>query len=306
MNVIITGCSGFIGRNLVSNLLNKGFSVLGIDIYESDDFKKNKSYNNFSFIANDNLLFDRINKFANLKYDCLFHLAWKGVSLEFRNDYNTQISNLTNIQELFQIAKVTKVIKIITIGSTMEYMYNNQVIGGNPFPKPSNLYGSIKLSSRYIIEQMCKANNIHFVYAITTSVYGIGRDDNNVINYTIDKLLKSEVPLLTNLNQEWDFIHINDLINVLYLLTKNTNESGVYAVGNGDNFQLKEYVDIILNLIDPNLKLGIGKISQSSLQSSKIDNSSIKKLGFQQSISFIDGVKEIIEYKKAAVSKLKK
>ena len=29
--VIVTGCSGFIGYNLASNLLNKDYEVIGID-----------------------------------------------------------------------------------------------------------------------------------------------------------------------------------------------------------------------------------------------------------------------------------
>ena len=54
--VIVTGCAGFIGSNLVDLLLKKNFSVLGIDnlstghLRNLDDANKNK---NFHFVKFD-------------------------------------------------------------------------------------------------------------------------------------------------------------------------------------------------------------------------------------------------------------
>ena len=75
-NILITGCSGFIGNYLINTLLNKGFKnnfkIFGVDIIKPRfliDFNKN----NFSFYKKD--LFKVKNFKLNKKIDLVIHLA---------------------------------------------------------------------------------------------------------------------------------------------------------------------------------------------------------------------------------------
>ena len=61
MNVLVTGCAGFIGSHLVDKLLERGYKVIGIDCftdYYSMEIKKKNISNalndgNFEFIEKD-------------------------------------------------------------------------------------------------------------------------------------------------------------------------------------------------------------------------------------------------------------
>lgn len=75
--IIVTGCAGFIGSNLVDFFLRKNFIILGIDNLSTGNksflvnAKKNR---NFSFIKEDLLNFKKIVKyFKNI--DLVVHLS---------------------------------------------------------------------------------------------------------------------------------------------------------------------------------------------------------------------------------------
>ena len=75
--VVVTGATSFLGRNVVESLLNNGYEVYAI--------LKPLSSHNERFSGFSNLLkcieldcsdFDKIPKYIEDKCDCFFHLAW--------------------------------------------------------------------------------------------------------------------------------------------------------------------------------------------------------------------------------------
>ena len=74
--ILITGCAGFIGSNLVEFFLKKNFQIIGIDNLSTGNIKfLNKAIKkkNFKFYKKD-LLKDNISKyFKNI--DTVYHLA---------------------------------------------------------------------------------------------------------------------------------------------------------------------------------------------------------------------------------------
>lgn len=53
---------------------------------------------------------------------------------------------------------------------------------------------------------------------VITGIYAADRRDNNIIFYVIDKLLRKEKPLMTKLEQLWDYINIRDVVEALTLI----------------------------------------------------------------------------------------
>lgn len=75
-NILITGCSGFIGNYLVNTLLNKGikndFTIYGIDVVKPNIFENRKN-KNFYFIKKNLFKIKEFN--LNKKIDLTIHLA---------------------------------------------------------------------------------------------------------------------------------------------------------------------------------------------------------------------------------------
>ena len=297
--ILITGADGFIGKNLVKKLLANGKHVYGIvppnsvsrfhEKFDSHDL-------NVEYIDLNHLM-DFINRFPS-DIDTMYHLAWLGVGPEYRNDEDLQIKNINISLECMKFASITGIKKVIMPGSTNEYLYYGKPLNKDAIPSPSNAYGATKIALRYLCSDYLARNNIQFVYAIVTGIYAADRKDSNVIFYTIDKLLRHEKPILTKLEQLWDYVYIDDVVEALYMIGEKGRDRAVYAVGHGDNWPLSKYIEIIHRIIDPKLPLGIGEkpYPDDKMPSSCVDLTDLEKdTGFKPKVDFETGIARVIK-----------
>lgn len=170
--------------------------------------------------------------------DAFYHFAWQGVAPEFRNSFEYQMANIEICINAVCLAKKINAKKFILPGSTFEYLYSDGLINGMSIPTPNSAYGFVKVSVKYLCEGLCKDLNLPFIYVVSTGTYGGGRNDNNVITYTIKTLLRNEKPSLTALEQKWNYVHIDDLTRALIAIGEKGKAGAFYTVGHGDNIPL--------------------------------------------------------------------
>jgi nucleoside-diphosphate-sugar epimerase len=302
--VIIVGANGFLGSRLALKLASSGINVLALveTNFENSVLRNNTNVKCINFDL-DNLheLQDEELKGA----DALFHMAWSGVNAVSRNDGDVQVKNVIYGLEVMKFAVKYQVKKVILPGSAAEYSCGEGGVNGENLPAPSDMYSASKVAQRVICETFAKQKGLHLVYAVITSVYGPGRNDNNLISYAITSLLKGEKPSFTKLEQMWDYIYIDDLIDALVALGKKGIKGRVYAVGSGQYRKMSEYVNIIHNAIDNSLPIGIGDLPYKT---SKVDNQIInidrlkEDTGFKPKYSFEKGISLTIEYFKRNIN----
>ena len=136
---------------------------------------------------------------------------------------------------------------------------------------------------------------------VIPSTFGERRHDNNIITYTITSLLKGQKPTYGNLNQMWDFLYVKEVVRAIYLIGEKGKTEKVYGIGSGEYRPLKDYIEIIRDLIDPELPLGIGDVpalSEKTFSSCVNIYDLSKDTGFIPQISFYEGIKKTIEYYK--------
>ena len=293
---IVTGACGFIGRNFVSELLRAGYYIFAIDCVDNSLFHDT---NNLTYIKSDLSDIDGCINVIKRKCDIIYHLAWNGVNAESRSDIQIQKKNIDICINVVDIAKQLCISEVVFVGSTMEYCYTNDLISEKSIPTPANCYGSIKVATRFLCSQLCKDSGIDFKYVVFTSIYGTGREDGNVIYYCIKNLLNNEPVKLSQCVQKWDFIHISDAVNALRLVGEKGTSNSFYAVGAGENKQLKEYIEIILKIVNSSaiVEYGAIKYKNNLIPNSAVD---IKKLtddtGFKPSYHFSDGIIDVINF----------
>lgn len=294
--VLITGADGFLGRNLVRKLLSVGCFVEAI-VYPGNNIYVAESNNNLEVFEIDLRCIEGLSEKLPNDIDVLYHLAWVGVKPEDRNNMDIQLNNIELSMNVMKMAVAKQIKKVVFPGSTNEYLYSGGLIGEKTLPSPSNAYGAVKVSVRYLCSEYAKRNSIDFEYAIITGIYAADRRDNNVIFYTIDKLLNKEKPSLSKLDQLWDYVYIDDVVEALRLIGAKGVPMTVYTIGHGDNWPLKKYIEIIHKMIDESIPLGIGEIEYESeiLPSSCVDLYSINKdTGFEPKIPFEKGIANVI------------
>lgn len=296
--VVITGADGFIGSNLIERFNREKIEVWAIIYPENNLRHRIDKYDTVHCIECDIKDLEKHSDEFPDDVDAFYHLAWQGVNANDRDDLELQLKNIDLCLQSIKFAKSINVKKYILPGSTSEYLYYGKPIDERALPSPQNAYGSVKVALRYLAQQYATQCGLEFIYTVITGIYAADRKDNNVIFYTIDKLLKNERPSLTKLEQLWDYVNIEDVKEALYLIGEKGNGGAFYAIGKGDNQPLRNYISIIQKCIDENAEIGIGDIQYDNdiLPSSCIDISKLHHdTGYMPKIEFEDGIRTVIE-----------
>lgn len=297
--VVITGAGGFIGRNLIERLLRENIQIYGIDIGEAQKrIPAGAGVTPLSVDIKDKRELGNILRLA--KPDVFYHLAWAGVSTDVKNEVKTQMANIPLVVTVLEACAEAGCGHIIIPGSASEYAYCGQTIDGRNMPAPGDAYAASKAAAQILCQWYAKQHELNLNWLLIGSIYGPGRNDNNILTYTIKALLRGEEPKYSKLEQLWDYIYIDDLIEALYLLGLHGKPDGVYPVGSGQARPLAEYIRQIQAEIAPDAPLGIGSLPYkfgNKPDNSVLDIRNLKEdTGFVPKISFGEGIERTIRY----------
>ena len=298
MKVIVAGADGFIGRHLCRAMSEKGLTVVAVTLPGSPLQKTILGLDGVTVVESDYSSASGLASLLPADADALVDLAWAGVSPEARQDFELQLGNVDLSLRILRAAIANGVRKFLLPGSTLEYSLGDRTIDGlHDVPTPQNSYSSAKIASKFLCEQLARANDIAFVYMIFAGSYGVDRRDKNVIFYVIDELLHGRSPELTGLKQHWNYIHIDDLVRGILSVVEHGHPWKTYPIGGLENMPLSEFVKIIHRLIDVRIPLGIGKkpYPHGKLPISCLDNTvTTRDTGFIPQVPFAQGISEVI------------
>lgn len=300
MRVIITGATGAVGIALINKLLEENVEMLVIcrnntkmkRIPVNDlitiKFCELENYNN---IIND----------TGKKYDVIYHFAWDGTTGEKREDMYLQNNNIKYSLDAVKLGKRFGCKKFIGAGSQAEYGRTNINLTDKTPTFPETGYGIAKLCAGQMTRKLCQQLKMEHIWTRILSVYGPYDNDNSLIMTAIKRISNNQELHVTKCEQVWDYIYSKDIAEILYLLSKQGKNEGIYIIGSGTKRTLKEYITIIKNEINPSYELKFGDIKYSDKQVMYLcaDTSIIKKeLKFECKYTFEEGIKELIKWYK--------
>lgn len=305
---IVTGANGFIGANLVKGLCDANYYVYAVVKDEQEDIAT------IAHLTNVEILYCDLNRIGNIaevinkdiQIDLFYHLAWVGVSTDYKNNFELQYKNIEYALNSIKVASKLGCKKFVSTGSLSECAYAEGAVDGAEKPSPSDYYSCAKISARYFCMLYAEQYDIDINWCLITSLYGPGRIDNNILTYTIMSLLKGAETEYTKLEQRWDYTYIDDLIRALILVGEKGKNKEIYAIGSGENRILREYIEVIYSILAPNKKLIVGQIPYKT---SRVDNSivDISKLandtGYVPSVDFRVGIGKTIDYLREYIEK---
>ena len=208
--ILITGASGYLGRNLSKYLKKKKFKIYIISKKKiSGTIHLGKSLKN-----------NNIKKTS--KFDLIIHCAAKGV---YKNE-NKKILykvNFTDSINFFKKLYKAQNYKWIFIGTSSEYGYikNKAFSVKNTKLKPIDDYGKSKVKFYLKIKKMKFRANFQILYLRLFHVYG-GDEPKTRLYPSLLKAIKDRKNFkMTDGSENRDFIRINTVLNKI-------NESLVY------------------------------------------------------------------------------
>lgn len=294
MRIAVTGATGMIGSSIVNTALNEGHEVVAISRPGSRRISNIPLSHMVKVIECDISEYKRIS--GEEECDIFLHLAWEKTFGEGRDDGYAQLKNVEYTLDAVTLAKSWGASAFVGAGSQAEYGNVNQRMGPLTPTDPTSGYGIAKYSAGKLAGLMCRKLGMRFCWTRILSVYGEHDGDHTLIMYLIDSLLAGEVPQLTECGQIWDYIYSKDAARALLSVGFHGIDGKVYPIGSGQCRKLREYVEDIRDLINPELELGFGTkeyyphqpmILCADISQLTNDTGFVPKYGFKEAISTI-------------------
>lgn len=294
--VVITGATSSIGISLIEECIKNNVEVLVLARGTSNRLK---------YIPKSNLITIKecdLTVIKNFEYDKTFdvfyHLGWAYTSREDRNNIKLQEENIKYSIDAMDLAKRLGCKKFIGAGSQAEYgQHLDYKTRHNSIANPIDAYGICKYTTGKLLSIQASKFNMDFAWIRIFSVYGKYDENDTMISTAISKIKENKYCAFTPAEHIWDYLYSEDAGRALYLLGEKLVGNKVYCLGSGQGRPLKEYIEIIKNLVNKDANIGIGDIPYKNGIPSPM-NADISELtkdtGFIPKISFEEGIKRLL------------
>ena len=129
------------------------------------------------------------------------------------------------------------------------------------------------------------------------------KDGRVVSNFIVQALQNKDLTIYGDGNQTRSFCYVDDLIEGMVRLM-GSDCIGPINIGNPDEFTINQLANIIINKVNPDLKIVYKKLPEDDPMQRKPDISLAKKeLSWQPKIKLNDGLELTIEYFKKLLEK---
>lgn len=313
--VLVTGGAGFIGSNLVEDLLNYNNEVVCLD-----NFSTGHKQNIVPFLSNPNfrLIDGDIRDITTCHKACLdvdivlHHAALGSVPRSIHDPMTTNEVNVTGFLNMLVAARDAQVKRFVFAASSSTYGDSENL------PKVEEIIG--KPLSPYAVTKYVNELYAH-VFGLTYgleciglryfNVFGRRQSPNGayaaVIPKFVDQFLRYESPIINgDGSNSRDFTYIDNVIQMNHLAatTKNKDALGqVFNTAVGDCSSLLDLVRLLKkHLVDHNAKIGDVAIIHGPNRPGDISHSlaSIVKaqtvLGYQPTVKLDNGLKETVNW----------
>lgn len=233
--LIITGASGFVGKNLLP-LLVDSYCITALSRHEKQRHihKDGLTWKQFDLLKdNSERLFDDIEK-----PDILVHLAWELPHEDYwTNELNDQwLSKSMDLVKAFLNAGGKHV---HIAGTCAEYDWTSSMplTEASSKIKPKGKYGKCKNALRVYTSNLCKKFGATLGWYRIFWLYGKGQDKRKFIPSIINQLASGKKSYCLAANLKRDYIHVQDAANVIHAGIM-TNYDGTINIGSGKAFHL--------------------------------------------------------------------
>ena len=334
--VLVTGSAGFIGANLVKELIKTtDYEIIGVDnlndyydvALKEYRLKEIESLNgDFTFIKGniaDRALIDSL--FDTYKFNIVVNLAAQaGVRYSITNPDVYIESNMIGFYNILEACRHHSVDHLVYASSSSVYGSNKKVpySTDDKVDNPVSLYAATKKSNELFAHAYSKLYDIPSTGLRFFTVYGpAGRPDMAYFSFT-NKLIKGETIKIFNYgNCKRDFTYVDDIVKGIKLVMekapeRKTGEDGlpippyaIYNIGNNNPENLLDFVEILseelirAEILPPDYDFASHKelvpMQKGDVPVTFADTSALERdFGFKPSTSLRDGPRAFAEWYK--------
>ncbi len=299
--ILVTGASGFIGRQCLAPLLERGFEIHALAQKPLYGYEKSIVWHCQNFLDN-----EKTRKVieAVRPSHCL-HFAW----------YTEPGKYWTSHENLLWAASSTLLLnsfyqqggeRFVGAGSCAEYNWKYGYCSESITPiAPATLYGTCKSAFQKTLASFSENSSLSSAWGRIFFLYGPGEHPARLVPTVVNSLLRNEVALCSHGNQVRDFMHVNDVANAFISLLESTVE-GQVNIASGIPLTIKDVVYKIADRISRRDMLKFGALT-SDINEPAVLTADVSRLkhdvGFLPKYSIESGLEQTIEWWKHTIFK---
>ncbi len=305
MKYLVTGGAGFIGSNLVAELLNRGHQVRVLD-----NFATGRRENILPFLDRIELIEGDLRSYHIVReavdgVDFILHQgALPSVPRSIKDPITSNEVNVTGTLNILDAALDAGVKRVVFASSSSIY-------GDSPtlpkqedmIPNPLSPYAVSKLAGEKYCQVFARIYNLHTVALRYFNVFGPRQDPNSQYSAVIPKfikaILKDESPtIFGDGTQSRDFTYVSNVVEANILATEADFPPGmVFNCACHERTNLNELVEKINAILGKNIKPRYADPRPGDVKHSYADIERIQKyLGYEPRVLFDEGLEKTIRW----------
>lgn len=317
LKALVTGGTGFIGSNLIKELVERNWEVYALVRKNSSlGYGRLKNINGIKYIyvedlfsncskGKDEIVLENQSFNENLpQFDVCFHLAAYGVDYRQQNVDELINGNIKFMMNVLNFCKENKTKKVINTGSCFEYGINEgKKLNEEDKLIPQSMYGAAKASSVMMANVYSKINNIPLITVRPFGIFGENEGIHKFIPQLMKSIILNKTIEMTRGEQIRDYLYIKDLIEAyITLALTDVPLYEVYNVCSGVGVKIKDLAIEVVKIANSSLQLlnfGVIPYRKNEVMHFVGDNSKIKKYtGWEPKYSLQEGLKKTYEWYK--------
>jgi dTDP-6-deoxy-L-talose 4-dehydrogenase (NAD+) len=248
--ILVTGAGGYIGRNVITKLLDMGADVLAADILVEGIDSRAQTIKTDIF-SGSKTIFQELGT-----PDACLHMAWKD---GFVHNSAAHMECLSKHYEFIRNMSAGGLKQIAIMGTMHEIGYYEGAVDENTPCNPISMYGIAKDALRRSTFQMLKDTDVVWQWLRAYYIFGDDKRNHSIFTKIIqaEEEGKTEFPFNSGKNK-YDFITVGGLAKMLAACVMQTEIIGIINCCSGKPVSLAEKVEDFLMENNYKIKLKYG------------------------------------------------
>jgi UDP-glucose 4-epimerase len=312
VRVVVTGGAGFIGSNIVEQLLEGREGLSCREVVVLDNFSRGRKENLAGVIGDPRLrvvegdIMDRALVAGTIKdVDLVFHQAAiritqcaetprLAVDIHVNGTYNVLEACVASGVKKVLAASSASVYGMADVFPTEEthHPYNNRT-----------LYGATKVFNEGLLRSFHEMYGLQYVAVRPFNVYGPRMDTHGAYTEVfirwMQRIVKGLPPLIFgDGSQTMDFIYVGDVARLYLLAAKSPVTDEVFNAGSGAETSLRELAEELVKVMGARLAPELGPERKVNPVRRRIAGTekARRMLGFETSVSLTEGLRRLAEW----------